>query len=68
MFKSIFTAAVFSVAIVSPLLAVGCSSATQSEPYALTGASNGQYTAAQVMRYSDQKGRFHPEWVNQPGH
>jgi hypothetical protein len=59
------------------LFAAGCASDTSDKPYALTGSGasygvNGAgprstLTAGERARYTDQKGRFHPEWVAQAG-
>jgi hypothetical protein len=76
MFRKLFTVALLSIGIASPLLAVGCSSSSDTSPNALTGTQDvrpapgtpkDQLTPQQVAHYTDQKGRFHPEWVGEPG-
>lgn len=63
--RRLFTIVLVAVVSSSALLAAGCSSAN-GRPYALTG-ENRQLSAAERARYSDDKGRFHPEWVREPG-
>ena len=65
MIKSIFTAAILTVAVVSPMLAGTASAATVDSK--ATISAKDQLTPAQVARYTDQKGRFHAEWVGQAG-
>ena len=77
MFRKLFTAAVLGLAGTSAIVATGCTSNPSGKPYALTGdqASYGvngageksPLTAQERARATDQKGRFHPEWVDASG-
>ncbi len=69
MLRKAFTVAVLALAGSTSLLATGCTSNNSSEkPYGLTGnTKESQLTPQERARYTDQKGRFHPEWVGQPG-
>jgi hypothetical protein len=77
--RRIITVVFAGLVTAGALVVAGCSSGTtgSSRPNALTG-ENGSYgvngagtnsslTAQERARYTDQKGRFHPEWVGQPG-
>ena len=70
MLRKAFTLAVLAMAGYASLLATGCTS--NEKPYGLTGnqtygvngaASTSPLSAQERGRYTDQKGRFHPEWV-----
>jgi hypothetical protein len=56
------------------VFAFGCASENQgNKPYSLTGTNgdknvNTPSSFQEQVRYSDEKGRFHPEWVGQSGH
>jgi hypothetical protein len=75
MLSKAFIVAMMTVAGPGSLLVTGCTSA--EKPYALTGndtktvygvngaASTSPISATERARYTDQKGRFHPEWIAQ---
>jgi hypothetical protein len=77
--KKIITTVAIGTLAVGGLLAAGCTAlGPQDRPYSLTGTQSSIYgvngaaassplTAAEVARYTDQKNRFHPEWVGKPG-
>ncbi len=77
MLRKLFTVLALGVASSAALLAGGCSSDNSGKPYALTGdkgmygangaGANSTLTPQERARYTDQKGRFHEEWVGQPG-
>lgn len=51
----------------SSLLAAGCSSAGENQPYSLTGNSQAPVDPQHQewlrrQQYTDQKGRYHPGW------
>jgi hypothetical protein len=74
MIRKLFTVALLGMISAPALLAVGCASENQGDrPYGLTGTDgdrnvNTPGTFEEKQRYSDQKGRYHPEWVDQGGH
>jgi hypothetical protein len=74
MIRKFLTVAMLGAISAPALLAVGCASESQGErPYSLTGTNGDKNVNApnsfdEKQRYSDQKGRFHPEWVGQGGH
>ena len=75
MLRKALTVAVLAIAGSASLLATGCTSS--EKPYGLTGdkpdygvngaGPNSPLTPQERARYTDQKNRFHPEWVGQPG-
>jgi hypothetical protein len=77
MLRNLLTIAVFGLATSASLLAAGCATSEESNrPNALIGSEyvrpapgtpKDQLTPQQVAQYTDQKGRFHPEWVGEPG-
>jgi hypothetical protein len=78
MLRKLLSVTVLGLAASSALLVAGCAANTGDKPYALTGANDAVYgvngagansplTAAERARYTDQKGRFHAEWVGQAG-
>ena len=76
MLNKLFTVALFGFATTAGLLAAGCAANNGEKPYALTGspaygvngaAASSPLTAQERARYTDQKGRFHPEWVGVAG-
>ena len=74
MTRKLLTVAMLSVISVPTLFALGCASDNQAaKPYSLTGSEsdknvNTPHSFQEQVRYSDEKGRFHPEWVGQAGH
>jgi hypothetical protein len=73
MLSKAFIVAMMTVAGPGSLLVTGC--ASSEKPYALTGdkavygvngaAPASPLSATERARYTDQKGRFHPEWIAQ---
>ncbi|MGE5610913.1 MAG: hypothetical protein ACM359_16810 [Bacillota bacterium] len=51
------------------LVITGCATTKSQSPYALTGEQPQITGAQEIARWSDDKGRFHPEWrvgINRP--
>ena len=64
-FRKLFAVAVLGVASALALAATGCASG--DKPYGLTGGDGGDRKAlqkelAERQRWTDQKGRYRPEW------
>ena len=78
MTRSVITAVFAGLVSAGALIAAGCSSNTSgpNRPNALTGenvaygvngaGANSPLSAQERARYTDQKGRFHAEWIGQP--
>ena len=61
--RKFFSAVLLGAAALSTTLVVGCSSANEKQPYALTGNSHDQMTAEreasrQRLMYTDDKGHY----------
>jgi hypothetical protein len=69
MLKNLLNAGVLAAFVAMPLIATGCAT---SQPYRVTGETasvqndNG-IPNQQNPRYLDQKGHYHPEWVDATG-
>ena len=59
MLRKLFTVAVLATVSTAALVATGCASDNAKEPSALTGDRT---TYNDNWRYTDDKGRYHPEW------
>jgi hypothetical protein len=67
MASKIFALVLLGAASASSLVAVGCASGTGQQPYSLTGKTQEQIDQdhqewLHKQQYTDQKGRYHPEW------
>lgn len=60
MFRKLATVVVLGAISLSGLLAAGCASSPSNAPYSLTGSSAEQQRKER-LRYTDDKGRYHPE-------
>lgn len=78
MLRKLLRVTVLGLAASTALVATGCAASSSDKPYALTGdrtsaygvngaGANSTLTAQERARYTDEKGRFHPEWVAQAG-
>ena len=67
MARKLISLGLLAAVAVPALLVTGCASEGGSQPYGLTGNSQQQVDQqhqewAHRQQYTDQKGRYHPEW------
>ena len=67
MMRRLFAVAVVGTSAGAALFAAGCASGEGDKPYGLTGEGVGDRRAlqkelAERQRWTDDKGRYHPEW------
>ena len=63
MFHKLLTVAFLASVSLTTLVAAGCASDNSSQPRALTGERT---TYNDNWRYTDDKGRYRPEWRTNP--
>jgi len=74
MIRKLLTVAMVGAIFAPAMFTIGCASENQAEkPYSLTGTNgatnvNTPSSFQERVRYSDDKGRYHPEWIGQGGH